>query len=453
MSQNKKILLLLVDLLLSFATLAIALNLRYQARGIEYDFWEHATIFLPVFALWILVFYMNQIYDYFRFGDRIFLLYATSRSILINFGLTAVFFYIIPKLTITPKTILLIMVFFSLLFTFFWRLIFWHIFSHRILLKKTVIIGNLKKEINLAKELQKNTAYGYDLLGIISDGNEQRNKIKNLGRIEDLSRILQTHLPNTIVVDIDNARVDDLTWQKMTDYCISQNSEVVDLFFLYEKISGRIPLTNIRQIWFANLNQPVNKSTLIFKRLIDIFAAICGLFIFLPFLPLLYLIVKLDSPGPFFYTQKRMGAKGKVFSLYKIRTMYQDSEGKKAIWASRGDKRVTAVGYWLRKTSLDEIPQLYNILIGEMSLVGPRPERPEFIAKLTKREKFYYKRHLVKPGLTGWAQVMMGYGRSFSDSDEKLQYDLYYIKNRSIFLDLIIILRTIRMLFVDRGGI
>ncbi len=453
MTQNKKIILLLVDLLLSLATLAVALLFRYQLRGIEYDFWEHAVVFLPVFLLWILVFYLNRLYDYYHFGDRLFLVYATARATLINFALTVVFFYIIPKLTITPKTILAIMICLSFLFTYLWRLFFWRIFNNRILLKKTIIIGNSKKEIILARLLQDNLAYGYDLLGIITDNNEQRHKITNLGHIEKLTSILKKYRPNTIIVDIDNTKVDDPTWQKLTDFCISQNSEVVDLFYLYEKISGRVPLTNLRQIWFANLNQPINKTAIFFKRLIDIIAAIVGLSIFLLLFPLLYLLVKLDSPGPFFYTQKRMGAKGRIFTMYKIRTMRVDSETNKAKWASSGDNRVTTIGYWLRRTSLDELPQLYNILLGEMSLVGPRPERPEFIAKLTKREKFYYKRHLVKPGLTGWAQVMMGYGGSFSATDLKLQYDLYYIKNRSIFLDLIIILRTIRMLFVDRGGV
>ena len=171
----------------------------------------------------------------------------------------------------------------------------------------------------------------------------------------------------------------------------------------------------------------------------------------LPFVPLIYLLVKLNTPGPFIFKQIRVGKNSKNFLAMKIRTMHKNAEINGPQWATKNDLRVTRSGKILRKTRIDEIPQLFNILRGEMSFIGPRPERPEFVKNLNAKIPFYNERHLVKPGLTGWAQINFPYGASEADALEKLQYDLYYIKNRSIMLDIAILLKTIKTVLTGAG--
>ena len=171
----------------------------------------------------------------------------------------------------------------------------------------------------------------------------------------------------------------------------------------------------------------------------------------LPLMVIVGLIIKLDSPGPIFYSQLRTGLYGKPFRVYKFRSMFRDAEKKGAQWAIQRDPRITRVGYWLRVLRIDELPQIWNVLSGEMSLIGPRPERPEFDVKLKEAIPYYEMRYLVKPGITGWAQVLYPYGASLEDAYEKLAYDLYYIKNYSLWLDIVIVLKTIRVVLLGKG--
>src|SRR6185369_7979167 len=188
------------------------------------------------------------------------------------------------------------------------------------------------------------------------------------------------------------------------------------------------------------------------KRAVDIFLSVTGLLLTLPFFPLIALAIKLDSKGPIFFRQLRVGNREKQFMLYKFRSMRQDAElGSGAVWAEKNDPRVTSLGKFLRNSRVDEIPQLINVLKGDMSFVGPRPERPEFVEKLKQIIPYYSKRHFIKPGLTGWAQVRYPYGASVEDAVEKLRYDLYYIKNISAFLDTLIFFETIKVVLFGRG--
>jgi exopolysaccharide biosynthesis polyprenyl glycosylphosphotransferase len=187
------------------------------------------------------------------------------------------------------------------------------------------------------------------------------------------------------------------------------------------------------------------------KRFTDVtISGVLLVFVF-PLMLLAALAIKLDTPGPIFYSQTRSGLYGKPFKVYKFRSMYQDAEKRGAQWASQRDPRITRVGYWLRVMRIDELPQIWNVLCGEMSLIGPRPERPEFDVKLKEAIPYYEVRYLVKPGITGWAQVMYPYGASIEDAYEKLSYDLYYIKNYSLWLDLAIAFKTIRIVLLGKG--
>lgn len=230
--------------------------------------------------------------------------------------------------------------------------------------------------------------------------------------------------------------------------------EVVDAPSFYEQMTGKLLLENITPSWFIFSHG--FKATLLLrlmKRMVDLFCASIGLLLVLPFIPLIALVIRIDSPGPIFFRQTRVGEGETLFNLFKFRSMRQDAEsGTGAVWAQTKDPRVTKVGEFLRLSRIDEIPQLYNVLRGDMSLVGPRPERPEFVKKLTEVIPYYSERHYVKPGVTGWAQVRYSYGASIEDAIEKLRYDLYYIKHLSLIFDILIIMETVKVVLYRRGS-
>ena len=223
---------------------------------------------------------------------------------------------------------------------------------------------------------------------------------------------------------------------------------------VYEAVTGKVPVEALSLAWL--LFSPgfrVSKFLLIYKRLASLIFSVIGLVLSLPLLPFVALAVKLSSPGPLLYRQKRAGRDGAVFDCYKVRTMRADAEADTGpTWASDDDPRITAVGRFLRKSRIDEIPQLWNVLRGDMSLVGPRPERPEFVELLSREIPHYHLRHTVRPGITGWAQVRYKYGSSVEDAREKLRYDLFYVKHISPGLDLLIVSHTLKTIVWGRGA-
>jgi sugar transferase (PEP-CTERM system associated) len=236
--------------------------------------------------------------------------------------------------------------------------------------------------------------------------------------------------------------------------CKLSGVEVVDSPTFYEQLTGKLLIENITPSWFIfSHGFRVTYLFRIYKRAIDIISSMIGLILTLPLFPVLALLIKLESPGPVFFRQVRVGEREKEFVLYKFRSMGQDAESKTgAVWAEKNDPRVTRFGRFLRNSRLDELPQLINVFKGEMSLVGPRPERPEFVAKLKEIIPFFSERHFIKPGLTGWAQVRYSYGSSVEDAIEKLRYDLYYIKNISLAFDFMIAIETVKVVLFGRGS-
>ena len=236
--------------------------------------------------------------------------------------------------------------------------------------------------------------------------------------------------------------------------CKLAGIDVMDAPSFYEHVTGKLFLEGINPSWIIFSDGfSVSKVRKFFKRGVDLFSATLGVILTAPFLPLFALAIKLDSAGPVFYRQERVGEMEKNFFLYKLRTMKADAESATgAVWAQKNDSRVTRLGAFLRKCRIDELPQFYNILRGDMSMVGPRPERPEFVEKLKEKIPYYSERHFVKPGVTGWAQVRYPYGASVEDAMEKLRFDLYYIKNLTLTLDFMIILETIQVVLFRRGA-
>ena len=273
-----------------------------------------------------------------------------------------------------------------------------------------------------------------------------------VGSGSQLSEIARKERVDEIVVSLGQQRGILPSRDVLT--CKFSGIKVFDAPSFYEKITGKLLIENIQPSWFIfNDRFKITYSRKFMKRSLDLLCGAAGLILSFPLLPFIALLIKADSRGPVLFRQMRVGAMEKGFMIYKFRTMVLDAESSTgAVWAKEKDPRITRVGSLLRKTRLDELPQLFNILKGDMSIIGPRPERPEFIENLSKIIPFYSERHFVKPGLTGWAQIRYQYGASVEDAIEKLRYDLYYIKNWSIFLDLMILLETVRVVLFGRGA-
>lgn len=241
--------------------------------------------------------------------------------------------------------------------------------------------------------------------------------------------------------------VQDLLNLRLRGVVIEESTSVI------ERLSGTLPLDGLNPsalIFTQGFN--VRPSLLFARRLISIAVSFLALVICLPFIPFIILAVRISSPGPIFFRQIRVGYRGLPFTIYKFRTMRQDAEANGAVWAAKNDSRVTSVGRFLRKSRLDEIPQLWNVLRGDMAFVGPRPERPEFVQWLIKEIPYYHLRHVIRPGVTGWAQVRYRYGASLEETRRKLEYDLYYIKHISLSLDLLIMFETVKTILLRRGA-
>jgi sugar transferase (PEP-CTERM system associated) len=232
-----------------------------------------------------------------------------------------------------------------------------------------------------------------------------------------------------------------------------QGIKVEEVGTLRERLSGKIQLDGLRPTNFLySEGFRIRRSQQFLRQIVSMLAAAIGLLLFLPLFPIVVFFVRISSKGPIFFAQTRVGMAGREFKVYKFRSMFIDAESAGARWATKNDPRVTKVGMFMRKTRIDEVPQLWNVLRGDMGFVGPRPERPEFVPMLAEALPFFHLRHLIRPGLTGWAQVRYGYGATMAEAREKLEYDLYYVKHMSLGLDLLIMFETIKTIVRRRGA-
>ena len=446
----RKIILLIGDLTLLYSALAITLWLRFSYINSEL-WYRHLMSFTVVFAVWVLVFFINGLYEIEKVQQG-FKFYGTLvQNLVINTVLAIAFFYIVGDITgIKPQTILLILVGIFTIFFLLWRKIFYKLMSSDKLGSNLAIIGIHAESLSLAEEIIKKPQLGYKLKLIINpDSSAINEKINNVDVSRDISEMrdkILEHEINTVVA------INDPKYSPEVARYLFENIDLKIQYFnltdFYEKITGKIPVSSLERHWFLeNITQKNQQWFNISKRIIDILMASFFGLLSLLILPFIALAIKLESKGPLIYKQKRVGLNNKVFTVYKLRSMAKNAEKNGAQWAKENDSRITKVGKFIRKTRIDEIPQFINILKGNMSFVGPRPERPEFLTTLKEEIPFYNERHLVKPGLSGWAQISFPYGASVDDAKQKLQYDLFYIKNQSIALDISIILKTINTVF------
>lgn len=316
--------------------------------------------------------------------------------------------------------------------------------------ERLLLVGRSATAHNFERELAEHSDNAVEVVGFV-EAQPGDAASQSLGAFEDLPAIVRAHAVDRVVVNLADAR-GKLPMDKLLEMKL-QGVTFADLASVYEECTGKIALENLRPSWLV-FSDGFKKSatTLIVKRAIEVAIAAVALVMCLPILLILAAAIVLTSPGPAIYSQLRVGQNGRVFRVYKLRSMRNDAErGTGAVWSVPGDPRITRLGTILRRTRLDELPQLWNILIGNMSLVGPRPERPEFVQELSKQIPLYRLRHVVKPGLTGWAQVRYTYTASVEDTMEKLQHDLFYIKNLSLRLDLFIIFETVKTVVLHRG--
>jgi len=314
--------------------------------------------------------------------------------------------------------------------------------------RRVLIIGTDSSAQKIIETLQTYSAHGYDIRGIIShkeDIGKTINGVPVIGTGTDLMNfVLRDRIAELVITEIADTDA-DIFRAVMQAY--EQGVVLSPMPLLYARLTGRVPVQDVKNQWATVL--PIEGQSLFspypaLQRMMDVVLALIGMVFFIPLLPLMALIIRLDSAGGTFYTQIRTGLRGKNFRIIKFRTMIQDAEKHTgAVFSTANDKRITRVGRIFRKTRLDELPQLINVLRGDMSIVGPRPERPEHITRLTESIPFYRTRLVIRPGLTGWAQVKYHYGSTDEDALVKLEYDLYYIRNQSLLLDLNIIIRTV----------
>lgn len=319
--------------------------------------------------------------------------------------------------------------------------------------QKIIVIGTATTAHNV-EALIADSPGKYALVGYIRTPADPVtvDSSKILGHIDDIVEIARQTSANAIVIALTERR-GNLVAEKLVT-CKLMGVRIIDYPSFYELVTGKIPVEHINPSWLVQSSGfLITPFIRLLKKILDVLFASLLLAVCLPFFPLVALAIKMDSPGPIFYFQKRVGLHGRQFTIYKFRSMTMDSEKESgAAWAQENDPRVTRFGTFMRKTRIDELPQLINVLKGDMSFIGPRPERPEFVEQISRVTPYYAERHAIKPGITGWAQIMYPYGASLGDSVEKLRYDLYYINNLSLFLELFIIFETIKIVLFRRGG-
>lgn len=438
-TRFKKLIFLIGDFVFLNAALFLTLAIRYPQDTWHSHFNDHFPNFLPVFLIWLIFFYISDLYNLNLSSQRRKFFLQTMSAAGLSSLFSIIYFYLNIQTKVTPKTNLFIFIIIFLVIFFIWRGIYFAIIKSILPKNNLAIIGYNHYTEKLLEELKKNPGIGYQTALIFKDADE----------IQSLPSLIQEKNIKTIVACDDFGQSEKM--REALFSCLSSNLVFFNYPNFYELLTGKVPVEAIGHNWFLdNLQTGARNYFNFIKQIVDFCGALLLLIISLPFWPLIAIAIKLESRGPVFFTQERYGLNEKIFKMIKFRTM--KTEGNDGTPTKEGDKRVTSFGNFLRKTRLDEIPQVLNILKGEMSFIGPRPERPEIVSDLEHQIPFYKTRLLIKPGITGWDQVSGVYhSPSLEDTLEKLQYDLFYLKHRSLYLDLAIILKTIATVITRKG--
>lgn len=456
--------LIMADVAIIFLAIVLALYLRLGWDGAAFQILENNALNKVALAasVCLVTIYLYDLYDYSVMHHRRELLLRLIQATGIAWTILAIIYYLVPPLMIGRGT-LIYSVILTLVLLLAWRTLIHFLTGHPELGEKVLILGAGKAAMVTANVVYKRRDAGYRIAGFVAvpgveNGDSPRSRAELggagiLGTSEDLEKIVSERKIDRIVVALAQRRGNFPT-DSLLRMSLENNVNIEECASFYERVTGQVHLDMLRPSWLIfSGRERDTKLKVAFREVINRCLALIGLVLSFPIAVLTAIIIKLESKGGVLYRQQRVGRDGVVFELLKFRSMKQDAEADgKPVWATSDDDRVTMFGKFIRKVRIDEIPQFWNILKGEMSFIGPRPERPHFVAELSEKIPFYGHRHLVAPGLTGWAQIKYPYGASVEDAREKLQYDLYYIKNQSLALDAIIIFETVKTVLFGKGG-
>ncbi len=438
------------EMVLIFGSVALAASLQ-STPDLSSNLWKVLLITLVCQTS----LYFNDFYDLTLVHSNrelvVRLLQATGAASIV----LAALYFLQPNLMIGNGT------FVSALFVFLvailgWRLLFNQVSGSMRLQERVLFVGTGETARKVARQILDQQDFAYRIIGFIDeDASRIGERIVNpaiVGTPADIDRLIAEHSIDRIVVGMSDRRgrlpIQELLRAKMAGICVEEATTT------YERVTGKILIDDLRPSWLIFSDGfRVSRATRLMKRTIDLVFSAALAVLTLPLMVITALLVMIEDGRPVFYRQERVGENGRTFTLAKFRSMRKDAEkGGKPIWATDGDDRVTRIGLFIRKTRLDELPQLWNVVRGDMSFVGPRPERPFFVEQLSREIPLYPQRHSVKPGLTGWAQVKYRYGSSLDDAMEKLRYDLYYIKHLSVVFDLTIVFDTVKVVLFRKGA-
>ena len=437
--------------------LLLSLYLALILRQLSFLDWKNVVpvfdVFVPIFLLLLATFFLFDLYNLRSIRNFYRTIYLIYLALIFSSLFITILLYVSPK-EVTPKTVLFLFDIFALFLLSAWRFLYKKYSSNLRYIRKVAVIGTDLINENFEKILRSIDGVDYKIIGYFGEARTRSfPAFTNLAHLGDFSAIKSTIKRKNIdelVIAFDFIQHPKIV-KDLSD-SLAYGVRIYNWEAFYEYIFQKVPTNSIDHFWFINnIDESDKKFYELFKRTADLLFSLTGTIILVFLLPLITLGIKLSSKGPIFYSQIRVGRDGLNFKLRKFRTMREDAEKNGAKWADRHDDRIFPFGRFLRKTRLDEIPQFLNILKGDMSIVGPRPERPEFIPVLQEKIPFYYKRNMVLPGLTGYAQIMFPYAASIEDSIEKVGYDLYYIKHRSLFMYFKIILKTIKTILAFGG--
>ncbi len=456
--QRRRTILIAGDVTVLASITLIALRLGAMRSGWPWSagfVLAHSGWFVLLAGLWFVLALANGLYDPRRTPRTA---DAALRSIQVRLQLVliwALFYFIPPPWTLIRHVV----VFFAAgaaIAMPIWRQLYAAVFSRAAFRRRLLIVGAGAAGRELLAAIRQEAPHAFEAVGFVDDDPAKQGCLVDglpvLASRVDLLSAARAHQVSELALAISHSIHGEMLSALLDAH--EQGLAIVPMPLLFESITGRVPVEHIGQHWVIALplSQPGSRGLYrLIRRLVDLVVAVFGLALLVPVVAVVAPLQKLTSPGPLFFRQLRVGRGGQPFQLIKLRTMVPDAEDQGPTWTAINDPRVTRLGRWLRRTRIDELPQVVNILRGEMSLIGPRPERPEVVAELAREIPFYRARLAVRPGLTGWATVQQGYASSTADSLRKLQYDLYYIKHQSPYLDAMILLGTLSAVVRLRG--
>lgn len=455
-ANTRTTLLLLAEAAVVFGAIISAVYLRLGVEDAQYELLLRQGFLKAALAtvFCLVAFYLFDLYDFIVMHDRRELVLRLLQALGLAWIALAITFYAFPGLML-GRGIFLIALPVALGLMVSWRVSIHWLLGHPDFGERILIVGSGSLAVEVAREMLDRPDAGYRIAGFVGTDAQLLGKSlinpRVIGLTSELDEVVRRENIDRIVVAMGERR-GQLPTNELLQLSLAGKVNIEEGASFYERVTGRVSLNMIRPSWliFSSRGRQARIAG-IARNIVHRIVAMMGGLISLPFAIVTAILIKVDSTGPILYKQERVGKNGQPFTLMKFRSMRTDAENAGPVWASPDDDRTTRVGKVIRKLRIDEIPQFWNIFRGEMDFVGPRPERQHFVSQLAQEIPYYEQRHLIAPGLTGWAQIKYPYGASIEDARQKLQYDLYYIKNQSLVLDAIILFETIKIILFGRG--